>query len=145
MQNSLDRLLSGIAGALTDVVAPAIEDPYARTQARTAAELIENLRTRVTWQRGYELGWTVRCRDAAREAGRLGMPDGSAARTALALGEPETVSDDAEAMETYALTHLELLAALIAWAPSGPAPFEAMVREIADLQFSEEVARLRRA
>jgi hypothetical protein len=49
-QVPLERLLAGIAAALKETVAPAVADPYARTQALTAANLIENIATRVQWR-----------------------------------------------------------------------------------------------
>ena len=49
MQNSLDRILEGIAHALHVDVLPAVEDAYARAQVTSAIELLGNLSTRVTW------------------------------------------------------------------------------------------------
>ena len=51
LQNSLDRLLAALAVSLTDEIAPQLEDPYARAQAMAAAELVNNLSTRVEWRR----------------------------------------------------------------------------------------------
>ena len=50
MQNSLDRLLGGIALALRADIAPAVQDPLARRQAIAGAELLEQLSSRVTWR-----------------------------------------------------------------------------------------------
>jgi hypothetical protein len=51
IQNSLDRLLAGMAAALRDTVTPAVEDPFARSQLAACVELLHNLATRVEWRR----------------------------------------------------------------------------------------------
>ena len=51
LQNSLDRVFEALAGTLIDEIAPELDDPYARAQAMAAAELINNLSTRVEWRR----------------------------------------------------------------------------------------------
>lgn len=50
MQNSLDRILDGIARSLTEDVAPLVDDPYAKSQVMAAVELVNNLATRVEWR-----------------------------------------------------------------------------------------------
>jgi hypothetical protein len=50
MQNSLERLFEGLAASLREVIAPASTDAYARGQALAAAEIVENLATRVEWK-----------------------------------------------------------------------------------------------
>ena len=50
MQNSLERLLAGVAAALREDIAPALEDEYARGQALAGAEILENLVPRVQWR-----------------------------------------------------------------------------------------------
>jgi hypothetical protein len=47
MQNSAERLLTGIAAALRDVTAP---DAYDRAQLAAAAELLDNLAGRLEWR-----------------------------------------------------------------------------------------------
>jgi HEAT repeat protein len=49
MQNSLDRLLAGVAKALHHDVLPQLTDPYAQAQVTAAIEILGNLSTRVTW------------------------------------------------------------------------------------------------
>lgn len=49
MQNSLDRLFTGLARALHHDVLPHLTDPYARSQVTAAAEILGNLSTRVSW------------------------------------------------------------------------------------------------
>jgi hypothetical protein len=50
MQNSLERLLAGVAAALREDIAPALEDEFARGQALAGAEILENLVPRVQWR-----------------------------------------------------------------------------------------------
>lgn len=51
MQNSLDRLFEGLSTTLRDTVAPAVDDPYVKSQVLAAVELINNIATRVDWRR----------------------------------------------------------------------------------------------
>jgi hypothetical protein len=50
MQNSLERLLAGVATALREDIAPQLEDEFARGQALAGAEILENLVPRVQWR-----------------------------------------------------------------------------------------------
>jgi hypothetical protein len=50
MQNSLERLLLGVAIALREEIAPALDDEFARSQALAGAEILENLVPRVQWR-----------------------------------------------------------------------------------------------
>jgi hypothetical protein len=50
VQNGLDRLLDGIAGALREDVLPEVEDSFARSQLLAAGELLANLAGRVEWR-----------------------------------------------------------------------------------------------
>jgi hypothetical protein len=49
IQNSLPRLLEGIAQSLHDAVLPNITDSFARGQALAAIELLRNLASRTMW------------------------------------------------------------------------------------------------
>ena len=49
MNNSLDRLLDGIAAALRRDVIPRLDDEYATGQALAVIDLINNLKLRVDW------------------------------------------------------------------------------------------------
>ena len=49
MNNSLDRLLDGIAAALRRDVIPRLDDEYAAGQALAVIDLINNLKLRVDW------------------------------------------------------------------------------------------------
>jgi hypothetical protein len=50
MQNSPGRLLAGVAAALRDVVAPAIDDPAVRADVEEAARTLEGLEGHVAWR-----------------------------------------------------------------------------------------------
>ena len=50
MQNSLERLLAGVASALREDIAPQLEDEFARGQALAGAEILENLAPRAQWR-----------------------------------------------------------------------------------------------
>lgn len=50
IQNSLERLLIGLAMALRHDIAPALTDDFARRQALAGTEIVENLVTRVRWR-----------------------------------------------------------------------------------------------
>jgi hypothetical protein len=85
MQNSLERLLKGVASSLLETVLPATDDAFARSQIAAAAELMENLATRVEW-RGVQL-WErcARARPLLEAAVKLaGEHELEHARTVLA-------------------------------------------------------------
>lgn len=50
MQNSLERLMEGMAAQLADTVAPTVADPFAKAQVMAAVELLNNLSTRIQWR-----------------------------------------------------------------------------------------------
>jgi hypothetical protein len=50
IQNSLERLLAGVATALREDIAPALGDEYSRSQALAGAEILEQLVPRVQWR-----------------------------------------------------------------------------------------------
>ena len=74
IQNSLPRLLEGMAQALHDSVLPNVSDSFARGQTLAAIELLRNLASRTQWGDG----------EARAEAQRI----------INALGTPETSRDD---------------------------------------------------
>lgn len=76
IQNSLERLLRGVAAALRDDIAPVLEDEFARGQALAGAEILEQLVPRVQWRDDEEaiaiirplLGFDAGDRDASLRA-----------------------------------------------------------------------------
>jgi hypothetical protein len=106
MQNRLDRLLAGMATTLADEVAPALGDPYLRSQATTAAELLRTLAPRLVWDHDVTLPWAPALRELAGEAVDALGADALPACAALAGDLP-----DAERFQTAHLAALAELAA----------------------------------
>jgi hypothetical protein len=105
MQNSLERLLRGVASSLLETVLPTTDDAFARSQIAAAAELLENLATRVEW-RGIQLwGRCARARPLLEAAVKLaGEHELEHARAVLETGlplAPAPASELAELHERY--------------------------------------------
>jgi hypothetical protein len=109
MQNSLERLLGGMAATLADEVAPALGDPYLRSQAVAAAELLRTLAPRLVWDLDATLPWAPALRALAAEAvdalGEAELPACAALREPIAPG-----LDAAEQAQTAQLAALAELA-----------------------------------
>lgn len=85
MQNSLDRILEGLARSLATDVAPHVDDPYAKAQVMAAVELVNNLATRVEWRREPLLADIEAARQVLSAAGADVAPvDPAASGTELA-------------------------------------------------------------
>jgi hypothetical protein len=84
MQNSLERLLEGMAASLHTTVLPVVDDDFARGQVRACIELLGNLATRVEW-RCDQLAEVV---EHARAALVPAAQDGPAVRTFLEAPAP---------------------------------------------------------
>ncbi|HEX3737505.1 MAG TPA: hypothetical protein VHV53_08165 [Solirubrobacterales bacterium] len=134
----VDKLLGGIAVALTEEVLPQVDDPLAQMQLKAAAELLGNLAGRTTWDPAQvdaetaELARTVAALEAA------GGPRPQA---------PAEVADDAIGRRRETLA--ELAAGLRWLAESGAGddrPRELWDRVHADLSVAvgEEIERLKR-
>jgi hypothetical protein len=122
MQNSPERILEGISHTLRGTVAPSVQDAYALTQVLAAAELLENLVTRVEW-RCADLAATVdEVAPLLAEADGLapaGAPELAAARSLLAA--PPAAAHDNDALLAARDAHLAALAGVQAWlAAAGP-------------------------
>lgn len=143
MQNSLDRLLTGIVDALREVVAPATDDPYARAQAEAAADLLANLQPRVTWRIDAELPWLAPTRRAAALAlRRNATAELPAASRAMKLPPPGDLPTDAPTVECFLRVHLDALAELVARTAADPRPDPEIVGELrAALDAQAEVER----
>ena len=134
MPDSPQRLLQGIAVALTEEVAPHVDDPFARMQCKAAAELLANLADELDWaqaplqRRNDELRAIL---DALRRSGWSGPgPSG-------ADGRPAAREAGAEA------TRAELREAM-RWL-AGQAPEAAVeVDELLRSDLENQVAKLRR-
>lgn len=74
IQNSLDRLFSGIAHTLRIDVLPQVEDEFAASQVAACIELLGNLSTRVDWKVELLVTTTTQAR-AAVAAAELAAPE----------------------------------------------------------------------
>jgi hypothetical protein len=144
IQNSLERLLEGIAAALRREVAPALDDAYARSQALAAAELIENLAARVEWRCADLAAVVDSVRPILAEAVRI-APDLELAHEVLTQRAP---TGDNAALLRARDRHLAALAELQDRLPgAGPEadPLRERVRGAIRSQLRAELERLRTA
>jgi hypothetical protein len=126
MQNSLERLLAGIAQSLREVVRPAVADPYAAAQAAAAAELLDNLAARVEWRRDLLLERAAAVAALLARAGRRPEPP-----------------DEAMSGDELAESLRRLLAELAAVQEAGPPELAADIEAFlaADLAREERLIR----
>jgi hypothetical protein len=149
MQNSLERLLDGMAAALVEVVAPGLgDDPYARGQALACAELLRNLAPRVEWRCGDLAEVVRRARALLAQADAVAPPGEDALRPARALlAQPDPDPADNAALVEARRRHLAALAAVQGWLARGgggeAAALRAEVRAFAAWHLRTELERLR--
>jgi hypothetical protein len=140
MQNSLERLLDGMATTLADEMAPALSDPYLRAQAVTAAELLRTLAPRLVWDLDAALPWAPALRTLAAEAvesvGTHELPACAALSGAVAPG--------LDASEHFQTAHLAALAELAAH-DRLPDAINERVSALVDQDAETERALLKRA
>ncbi len=146
MQNSLDRLLTGMATTLHQRVLPAVDDPAVAAQVRAMAELLGNLSTRVTWDPAQLVELRARLRTVlARAATDPAVPDG------LGVDPDRAPADvlDAAALRAEVVHDLEVLGDVQDWLATGGAErvpaLAADVEELVDWQLATELDRLRSA
>lgn len=149
MQNSLDRLLGGIAEILTEKVESEVSDPWVRSQVTAAADLLSQLAVRVTWDVDA-MPWLTPCRDVIERAVAYDdRPDAfPAGRRALGLGAIDDLAASAPTVETYVAAHLDALSELAVWsigADEPPDDLVAAIRSAVDAQAETERALLRAA
>lgn len=146
MQNSLERLLTGMATALHERVLPLLDDRAAAAQVTAAIELLGNLSTRVTW----DVGALVTVRDrvtpvlaAARDAGAADVVPGL---DGLVDAQPPDVLD-ADAVHADVVARLAAFGRCQAWAADADAPAELRDRidAVVDAHLADELDRLRSA
>lgn len=142
MQNSLPRLLAGIAVALRTEIAPAVGDPLTRRQAVAGAELLEQLATRVTWIPDEQRAVAAAIWPLLDEALELAphAPELAAVRDAI----EHPAADPLEARDT----HLRALADVQRWLPTaGPQAdgLRARVRAASSELLALELAHLESA
>lgn len=148
MQNSLERLLGGIAEILADRVETEVADPWVRSQVTAAADLLRQLAVRVTWDLDAAT-WIAACRGAVEQA--IAAAPGRelpASRRAWALGPVAELPSSPAAVEPYLAAHLDALSELAAWSASGdppPAELIAVIRAAVDAHADVERDLLRAA
>lgn len=146
LQNSLDRLLTGMAATLHQRVLPAMDDPAVAAQVRAMVELLGNLSTRVTWDPAQLAVMRERLGAVLEEAAfHDDVPDGLGAPR----GRHRADVLDAAALRAEVADDLELLGELQDWLATGGAAtvpeLAAAVEEFVDWQLTGELDRLRSA
>jgi hypothetical protein len=143
VQNSLERLFEGMARALHERVAPALEDPAALAQLRAMVELLGNLATRVTWDPihlGHVRGRARRVIEALATAGAPGLEPAVVVTAAPA--------NDGRALHDEVASLLDALARGQMWlaeTDEAPAALREEVDAFVDWYLAEESTRLRSA
>jgi hypothetical protein len=137
-QNSLERLLEGIAAALRESVAPALEDRYARAQAECAAELLLSLAPRIDWRAEIAEAELRRIRPLLRRATLIADPE-ALPRTHAFLSAGSGLS--AEATRCNALLALAEVQTLLGQRESDDA-LAADIRSFARWQLDGQASRL---
>jgi hypothetical protein len=148
IQNSLERLLEGIAAALRDDVAPALDDAYARSQALAGAELIENLVGRVEWRCADLVAVVEGVRPLLAEAAELAPAGASGLEAARRVLAEEPPGGDNAALLRTRDAHLRALAGVQDWlaeAGTEADPLREHARAAIGAQLGDELDRLRAA
>jgi hypothetical protein len=129
IQGSLARLLEGVAASLRSGVAPALTDEYAQMQLAAAAEIVENLATRMEWRRDWLRDEIVAVRRALADAvsavpaGALPLAEGVLAQRL----PPETASSSE--LESACIRCLEALGEVAERAGAEGAPLPSALLE----------------
>lgn len=146
LQNSLDRLLTGMAATLHQRVLPAVDDPAVGAQVRAMVELLGNLSTRVTWDPAHLVATRERLAIVLEEAAAHDdVPDG------LGVARSRDRADvlDAAALQADVADDLERLGEVQDWLAAGGADsvpaLAAVVEEFVDWELATELDRLRSA
>jgi hypothetical protein len=140
MQNSLERLFAGMAETLQDTVAPAVDDPYARSQVMAAVDLLANLASRVEWRAADQLEAINRVRDVLRST-----PTEAPASLTAPLDEDLPAATDAAGLETSRRAHYAAIAEVQRWLEraEGHDPVREAVQEFVLWDLEAELGRLR--
>jgi hypothetical protein len=149
IQNSLDRILEGIATRLHVDVLPALDDAHAINQVRAAIELLGNLATRTTWDPSYLVDTVIRARSALAVIAESAGP-ATPELVQVVLDEPSPSPCDVDALNDLRRRTLDALAAGQAWVSeavvtghTSPADAIAAIHRFLDWQLTEETERLR--
>lgn len=142
MQNSLDRLLTGMAAALHERVLPALDDEAAAAQVRAAIELLGNLSTRVTWDLAHLAEVRDRVTPVLARLQEVGAPVPGLADV------PTAPVPDAEELRADVVARMDALARAQMWLARQadvPAGLREQVDAFVDWHLAEEAGRLRSA
>jgi hypothetical protein len=123
MQNSLERILVGLAQSLSADVLPHVDDPYARSQLSSAAELVLALADRVEWRCSDLHNTITRVHAVLAEATKHSELDSDFEERVAALGSAgEKPWDNSTLVEQRAesLRCLAEVQRLLAADPDGP-------------------------
>lgn len=148
LQNSLERLLVGMARTLHQRVLPALDDRAVMAQVRAMIELLGNISTRVAWDVGHLA--EIRGRLLTALAAVAGC-DGAPLEVAAALARPSPSPAEPEALRADVVGLLETFAAAQGWRAgadpqvAGAAEAVAEVDAFAAWYLAEELSRLRSA
>jgi len=96
MNNSLDRLFSGIIASLHSEIIPRLDDEFARGQAYATIDLLNNLRPRLDWAVGPLAAQIAAQLVAARRIDELaqGVPNGPPALPPALAAMPDPAAGE---------------------------------------------------
>lgn len=141
MQNSLSRLLEGMAHTLHRAVLPNLEDDYARAQVLACIEIMGNLETRVTWTPEHAERRVRRLVDTIADVAPDLPDDPDLAAVRAVAAEASRGTDDQDGREV-----LQAFADLQRWLAGTPGhPAFTPVTEAVAADLREELDRLRTA
>jgi hypothetical protein len=138
MPDSPRQLLEAIARALTEEVAPHVDDPFAQMQCKAAAELLANLADELDWAPAPRRARNEQLRTIRDALRRSGWPGADRSESDSA---PTPGRDEVEA------TRAALLAELregMAWLAGAPAEAATEVDQLLRADLDQQVAALRR-
>jgi len=138
MPDSPRQLLQAIALALTEEVAPHVDDPFAQMQCKAAAELLANLADELDWAQAPLHARNQQLRAILDALQRSGWP---AANRSASGSAPSPAPDGAEA------TRAALLAELregMRWLAAAPPEAATEVDQLLRADLDQQVAALRR-
>jgi hypothetical protein len=138
MPESPRQLLQAIAVALTEEVAPHVDDPFAQMQCKAAAELLANLADELDWAPAPREARNEQLRAVRDALRRSGWPGAD-------RSEPDSAG--APAHDATEATRAALLAELregMDWLASAPGEAATEVDQLLRADLDQQVAALRR-
>lgn len=126
MNNSLDRLITGIVDALRREVIPRLDDEFARGQAYAAVDLLQNLRPRLDWALAPLVAQIEAQLDAVRRIAAL-LPQAPAPSPGLQLPQGLASGSELQVLRDALDEHLSELVHWLA-APAGDVAADALAK-----------------